>query len=58
MAMENRTEKPQTTSAGAALWTPWGIQHRPERNAQKLAIQRLIKRLAALNRRGKLKPAG
>ncbi|WP_162931599.1 hypothetical protein [Mesorhizobium sp. DCY119] len=56
--MDKRTAKNQSNTAGAALWTPWGLQHRPERNAQKLAIQRLIKRLAALDKRRKLRPAG
>ncbi len=54
--MDKQTTKNRSNTAGAALWTPWGLQHRPERTAQKLAIQRLIKRLAVLDKRNKLKP--
>jgi len=42
-----------TNTAGATLWTPWGPQRRSERNAQQAAIRKLLKRLAALDKRGK-----
>ncbi|MEP9396062.1 hypothetical protein [Mesorhizobium sp. KR2-14] len=36
---------------GATLWTPWGLQRRSERDAQKLAIRKLVERLARLDKR-------
>jgi hypothetical protein len=58
MAMNKRTrERDPSNPAGAALWTPWGLERRPERDAQKLALRKLLKRLAALDRRRKLRPA-
>jgi hypothetical protein len=31
--------------ASAPLWTPWGIQRRSERDAQKIAINRLLRQV-------------
>ncbi|WP_181257050.1 hypothetical protein [Pseudaminobacter soli (ex Li et al. 2025)] len=47
--MGKRTKSPGKT--GAALWTPWGPQGHNERAAQKIAIRKLLKRLAALDKR-------
>lgn len=41
--------------AGAVLWTPWGLQGRSERDAQKLAIRKLLRSLAALDKRNALR---
>jgi hypothetical protein len=38
---ENIEIKPR--GASAPLWTPWGIQRRSERDAQKIAIHRLVR---------------
>ncbi|MEP9371549.1 hypothetical protein [Mesorhizobium sp. KR1-2] len=40
--------------AGATLWTPWGLQGRSERNARQLAIRKLLKKLASLDKRKSL----
>jgi hypothetical protein len=40
---ENIETKPR--GASAPLWTPWGIQRRSERDAQKIAIHRLIRQV-------------
>lgn len=40
---------------GATLWTPWGLQGRTERNAQKLATRKLVKRVAVLDKRNALR---
>lgn len=37
------TNKPR--GASAPLWTPWGIERRSERDAQKIAIHRLLKQV-------------
>jgi hypothetical protein len=37
------TNKPR--GASAPLWTPWGIQRRSERDAQKIAISRLLRQV-------------
>lgn len=47
----NRVETPS-----AALWTPWGIEHPAEREAQKAAIRRVIRKIAELRRREKQRP--
>ncbi|MDH6232700.1 hypothetical protein M2281_003299 [Mesorhizobium soli] len=47
--MAKRTKSPD--KSGAALWTPWGLQGHTERTAQKIAIRKLLKRLAALDKR-------
>ena len=47
----NRVETPS-----AALWTPWGTEHPAEREAQKAAIRRLIRKIAELRRREKQRP--
>jgi hypothetical protein len=51
--MAKRTKSSE--KKGAALWTPWGLQGHNERTAQKIAIRKLLKRLAALDKR-KLAP--
>jgi hypothetical protein len=50
--MAKRTKSPE--KMGAALWTPWGPQGHNERAAQRMAIRKLLKRLATLDKR---KPA-
>jgi len=40
---ENIEIKPR--GASAPLWTPWGIQRRTERDAQKIAIHRLVRQV-------------
>jgi len=40
-----------SNASGATLWTPWGPQGRSERNAQQQAIRKLLKRLAAIDKR-------
>lgn len=47
--MGNRTKS--QGKVGATLWTPWGLQGRSERNAQQLAIRKLLKKLATLDKR-------
>ncbi|MBA3447548.1 MAG: hypothetical protein H0T56_08045 [Pseudaminobacter sp.] len=42
---------------GAPLWTPWGIQRRPDRDAQMLAIRALVNRVAELHNRNEIKLA-
>lgn len=42
-------------SQDAALWTPWGIERPAEREAQKVAIRRLIRKVAELRRRQKVR---
>ena len=39
-----------------ALWTPWGIEQPAEREAQKAAIRRVIRRLAEMRKRDKARP--
>jgi len=41
-------------SQEAALWTPWGTERPAEREAQKAAIRRLIRKVAELRRRQKV----
>jgi hypothetical protein len=53
MAMTKR--KKPVAKPGATLWTPWGLQGRAERNAQMLAIRKLVKRVAVLDRRNALR---
>ncbi|WP_353645660.1 hypothetical protein [Mesorhizobium sp. WSM2239] len=44
---ENMEIKPR--GASAPLWTPWGIQRRSERDAQKIAIHRLIRQVEEIH---------
>ncbi|WP_019173546.1 hypothetical protein [Pseudaminobacter salicylatoxidans] len=46
--MSKRIRTPNTV--GATLWTPWGPQRRSERNAQQLAVRKLLKQIAAMNK--------
>jgi hypothetical protein len=41
------TNKPR--GASAPLWTPWGIQRRCERDAQKIAINRLLRQVEEIH---------
>jgi hypothetical protein len=41
------TDKPRGVSA--PLWTPWGIQRRSERDAQKVAISRLLRQVEEIH---------
>jgi hypothetical protein len=41
--MTGNIEINEPRGASAPLWTPWGIQRRSERDAQKLAIHRLLR---------------
>lgn len=47
--------KKPVAKPGATLWTPWGLQGRAERTAQMLAIRKLVKRVAVLDRRNALR---
>lgn len=39
----------------AALWTPWGLQRPAERQAQQIAIRRLVRRMAIIMKRAHAK---
>ena len=43
----NNNNKPR--GASAPLWTPWGIQRRSERDAQKIAIHRLVRQVEEIH---------
>ncbi len=43
----NNNNKPR--GASAPLWTPWGIQRRSERDAQKVAIHRLVRQVEEIH---------
>ncbi len=42
----------KTIRSEAAVWTPWGWQKPAERNAQRAAIRRMIRKLDNLRRSG------
>lgn len=43
--MTGNIEINKPRGASAPLWTPWGIQRRSERDAQKTAIHRLLRQV-------------
>lgn len=43
--MTENIEINEPRGARAPLWTPWGIQRRSERDAQKIAIHRLLRQV-------------
>ena len=47
MTVNLEINKPR--GASAPLWTPWGIQRRSERDAQKIALHRLLRQVEEIH---------